>query len=122
MVDLPDNVTAAAIGLAVGASGLTSVRTIVLLTPEEIDAAASKHAEYRGPGRSRVRRPGADRGGAMDFGAHLPLMDFGGHPFTLDHLVAYARTAAELGFAAVSVNDHMVFSVPWLDGPTALAP
>ena len=57
----------------------------------------------------------------MDFGAHLPLMDFGGHPFTLEHLVAYTETAAQLGFRAVSVNDHMVFSVPWLDGPTALA-
>ena len=51
IVDLPDNVTAAAIGLAVGASGLTTVRTVVLLTPEEIDAAAQKHAEYRGPGQ-----------------------------------------------------------------------
>ena len=50
VVDLPDNVTAAAIGLAVGASGLTTVRTIVLLTPEEIDAAAQKHADYHGPG------------------------------------------------------------------------
>jgi uncharacterized protein with GYD domain len=49
--DLPDNVTAAAIGLAVGASGLTTVRTIVLLTPEEIDAAAQKHADYHGPGQ-----------------------------------------------------------------------
>ena len=57
----------------------------------------------------------------MDFGAHLPLMDFGGHPFTLEHLVAYTETAAQLGFRAVSVNDHLVFSVPWLDGPTALA-
>ena len=57
----------------------------------------------------------------MDFGAHLPLMDFGGHPYTLDHLVAYTEAAAQLGFAALSVNDHMVFSVPWLDGPTALA-
>src|ERR1700704_2066132 len=57
----------------------------------------------------------------MDFGAHLPLMDFGGHPFTLEHLVAYTRTAAQLGFRAVSVNDHLVFAVPWLDGPTALA-
>ena len=57
----------------------------------------------------------------MDFGAHLPLMDFGGHPYTLDHLVAYTKTAAQLGFAALSVNDHMVFSVPWLDGPVALA-
>ncbi len=57
----------------------------------------------------------------MDFGAHLPLMDFGGHPYTLTHLVEYVSAAERLGFAAVSVNDHMVFSVPWLDGPTALA-
>ena len=57
----------------------------------------------------------------MEFGAHLPLMDFGGHPFTLDHLTHYVRTAAALGFDAVSANDHLVFSVPWLDGPTALA-
>jgi probable F420-dependent oxidoreductase len=48
-------------------------------------------------------------------------MDFGGHPYTLDHLVAYTKTAAQLGFDALSVNDHMVFSVPWLDGPIALA-
>jgi alkanesulfonate monooxygenase SsuD/methylene tetrahydromethanopterin reductase-like flavin-dependent oxidoreductase (luciferase family) len=57
----------------------------------------------------------------MDFGAHLPLMDFGGNPYTLGHLVHYTETAAGLGFSALSVNDHMVFSVPWLDGPTALA-
>jgi alkanesulfonate monooxygenase SsuD/methylene tetrahydromethanopterin reductase-like flavin-dependent oxidoreductase (luciferase family) len=57
----------------------------------------------------------------MDFGAHLPLMDFGGHPYTLDHLVTYTKTAAQLGFSALSANDHMVFSVPWLDGPVALA-
>jgi alkanesulfonate monooxygenase SsuD/methylene tetrahydromethanopterin reductase-like flavin-dependent oxidoreductase (luciferase family) len=48
-------------------------------------------------------------------------MDFGGHPYTLDHLVSYTKTAAQLGFDALSVNDHMVFSVPWLDGPVALA-
>jgi alkanesulfonate monooxygenase SsuD/methylene tetrahydromethanopterin reductase-like flavin-dependent oxidoreductase (luciferase family) len=48
-------------------------------------------------------------------------MDFGGHPYTLDHLVAYTKTAAQLGFDALSVNDHLVFEVPWLDGPTALA-
>ena len=48
-------------------------------------------------------------------------MDFGGHPYTLDHLVAYTKAAAQLGFSALSVNDHMVFGVPWLDGPTALA-
>src|SRR5262245_32366867 len=57
----------------------------------------------------------------MEFGAHLPLMDFGGHPFTLEHLTHYVSDAAALGFDAVSANDHLVFSVPWLDGPTALA-
>lgn len=57
----------------------------------------------------------------MDFGAHQPLMDFGGNRYTLDHLAAYTETAARLGFSALSSNDHMVFSVPWLDGPTALA-
>jgi alkanesulfonate monooxygenase SsuD/methylene tetrahydromethanopterin reductase-like flavin-dependent oxidoreductase (luciferase family) len=48
-------------------------------------------------------------------------MDFGGHPYTLDHLVGYASTAAEVGFRALAVNDHLVFSAPWLDGPVALA-
>ena len=56
----------------------------------------------------------------MEFGAHLPLMDFGGHPFTLDHLTGYARRAADLGFATLAANDHLVFAIPWLDGPTAL--
>jgi alkanesulfonate monooxygenase SsuD/methylene tetrahydromethanopterin reductase-like flavin-dependent oxidoreductase (luciferase family) len=57
----------------------------------------------------------------MEFGAHLPLMDFGGNPYTFGHLADYTDTAARLGFTALSVNDHVVFSVPWLDGPTALA-
>jgi alkanesulfonate monooxygenase SsuD/methylene tetrahydromethanopterin reductase-like flavin-dependent oxidoreductase (luciferase family) len=48
-------------------------------------------------------------------------MDFGGHPYTLEHLIAYTRTAAQLGFDALAANDHLVFSVPWLDGPVALA-
>ncbi len=57
----------------------------------------------------------------MDFGAHLPLMDFGGNPYTLDHLVEFASAASSLGFEALSANDHLVFATPWLDGPTALA-
>ena len=52
---------------------------------------------------------------------HLPLMDFGGQRFGVEHLVEYVETATALGFDAVAVNDHMVFEVPWLDGPTALA-
>ena len=46
----------------------------------------------------------------MEYGAHLPLMDFGGNPYTLEHLVGYTKVAAELGFQALAVNDHMVFS------------
>ena len=57
----------------------------------------------------------------MRFGAHLPLMDFGGHPYTLAHLASYARRAAALGFDTLAANDHLVFATPWLDGPTALA-
>jgi alkanesulfonate monooxygenase SsuD/methylene tetrahydromethanopterin reductase-like flavin-dependent oxidoreductase (luciferase family) len=57
----------------------------------------------------------------MQFGAHLPLMDFGGNTYDGATLRAYARLAADLGFSALAANDHMVFDVPWLDGPTALA-
>jgi alkanesulfonate monooxygenase SsuD/methylene tetrahydromethanopterin reductase-like flavin-dependent oxidoreductase (luciferase family) len=57
----------------------------------------------------------------MELGVHLPLMDFGGNPFTLDHLTRYARSAHQLGFTTLAANDHLVFSVPWLDGPTPLA-
>jgi alkanesulfonate monooxygenase SsuD/methylene tetrahydromethanopterin reductase-like flavin-dependent oxidoreductase (luciferase family) len=48
-------------------------------------------------------------------------MDFGGLPYTLDHLTGYAGRAAELGFTTLAANDHLVFDIPWLDGPTALA-
>jgi alkanesulfonate monooxygenase SsuD/methylene tetrahydromethanopterin reductase-like flavin-dependent oxidoreductase (luciferase family) len=57
----------------------------------------------------------------MEVGAHLPLMDFGGNPFTLDHLRDYVRAAVGSGFTMLAANDHLLFSVPWLDGPTALA-
>jgi uncharacterized protein with GYD domain len=50
IADLPDQKTAAAIGLAVNASGTTTLKTTVLLTPEEIDAAAHTAVDYRPPG------------------------------------------------------------------------
>src|SRR2546422_5941850 len=49
--EIPDNVTAAAIGLAVGSSGAVRVKTTVLLTPEEIDRAAHTTVQYRAPGK-----------------------------------------------------------------------
>jgi hypothetical protein len=49
-VELPDNKTAAAVALAINSTGHTSVRTVVLMTPEEIDAAASQTVNYTPPG------------------------------------------------------------------------
>ncbi|MEY2534721.1 MAG: hypothetical protein QOF29_2631 [bacterium] len=50
VVDLPDNEAAAAIALTVNASGGASVRTTVLLTPEQVDDAAKRSVDYRPPG------------------------------------------------------------------------
>jgi uncharacterized protein with GYD domain len=50
IADAPDNATAAAISLAVGASGAVSIETVVLLTAEEVDEAAKKTVAYRAPG------------------------------------------------------------------------
>lgn len=49
-VDLPDNATAAAIGLVTSAAGAVRTSTVALLTPEEIDAAVRQKVEYRAPG------------------------------------------------------------------------
>ncbi|MBI4277082.1 MAG: LLM class flavin-dependent oxidoreductase [Armatimonadetes bacterium] len=57
----------------------------------------------------------------MDYGAHLPLIDFGERSRSLEGLLHYAETAERLGFRALSVNDHMVWARPWLDSLTALA-
>jgi len=46
----PDNVTIAAVSLSVTASGAVRGKTIVLLTPEEIDQAAKKTVKFRPPG------------------------------------------------------------------------
>jgi alkanesulfonate monooxygenase SsuD/methylene tetrahydromethanopterin reductase-like flavin-dependent oxidoreductase (luciferase family) len=48
-------------------------------------------------------------------------MEFGGEGQSLARLQATVDAARECGFAAISANDHFVFSTPWLDGPTALA-
>ena len=51
IADLPDNASAAAIGMVVAASGGARTRTTVLLTAEEMDGAAKKQVSYRAPGR-----------------------------------------------------------------------
>jgi alkanesulfonate monooxygenase SsuD/methylene tetrahydromethanopterin reductase-like flavin-dependent oxidoreductase (luciferase family) len=57
----------------------------------------------------------------MELGAHLPLIEFGGEGQSRARIRSVAEAARDCGFAAVSANDHFVFSAPWLDGPTALA-
>ena len=50
IVDLPDNEAAAAVSLIENAAGGATVKTTVLLTPEQIDEAASRAVSYRPPG------------------------------------------------------------------------
>lgn len=57
----------------------------------------------------------------MELGVHLPLISFTGEERSLDDLIAFTRAANDLGYTHVCANDHLVFSRPWLDGPTALA-
>ena len=51
IVDLPDNVSAAGLSLAVNESGLIASKAIVLLTPEEMDEAGKKKVHFRAPGK-----------------------------------------------------------------------
>lgn len=47
---MPDNVAAASASLIVAASGAGRWRTVVLLTPEEMDRATASGATYQAPG------------------------------------------------------------------------
>jgi uncharacterized protein with GYD domain len=51
LVDVPDHASSATASLAVAASGMARVKTVVLMTPEEMDQAAKKNAGYRPPGQ-----------------------------------------------------------------------
>ena len=51
IVDLPDNVTTTAVSFVGNVSGTFSIKTIVLLTPEEVDEAVKKSVDFRPPGQ-----------------------------------------------------------------------
>jgi uncharacterized protein with GYD domain len=51
IADVPDSVTATALSLALNATGAVQFKTIVLITPEEVDAAVRKTVTYRPPGQ-----------------------------------------------------------------------
>ena len=57
IADVPDNVTALAVSLAVNASGMVSAKTTPLMTIEEVDAACKKAVQagksYRAPGTTK---------------------------------------------------------------------
>jgi uncharacterized protein with GYD domain len=50
ILDAPDNATTAAYSMTVSAAGTSYVKTVVLITPEEMDEVSKKRAEYRAPG------------------------------------------------------------------------
>jgi uncharacterized protein with GYD domain len=52
IADLPDHSAAAAVSLTAGGSGALSARTVVLMTPEDIDAAAQHTVPYTAPGQT----------------------------------------------------------------------
>jgi len=50
IAEFPDTATAAAVSLAVNASGAVTLRSTQLMAPEELDAATKKSIGYRPPG------------------------------------------------------------------------
>jgi uncharacterized protein with GYD domain len=50
LADLPDNEAAAAIALTVNASGGATTKTVLLLSPEEVDRAVKRSVTFRSPG------------------------------------------------------------------------
>jgi uncharacterized protein with GYD domain len=50
IAELPSDEAAAALALSINRSGSTNIRTVVLLTPEQLDAAANLAPQYRAPG------------------------------------------------------------------------
>jgi uncharacterized protein with GYD domain len=50
VLDMPDNASVAAVAMAVNSTGAVSIKTTVLLTPEEVDQATQKSVDYTPPG------------------------------------------------------------------------
>jgi len=57
----------------------------------------------------------------LQLAAHLPLVQFDSAPITRGRIVETVAAAERLGFWGIAANDHVIFSRPWIDGPTALA-
>lgn len=57
----------------------------------------------------------------LQLAAHLPLVQFGSAPISRGRILETVAAAKRLGFWGIAANDHVIFSRPWIDGPTALA-
>jgi alkanesulfonate monooxygenase SsuD/methylene tetrahydromethanopterin reductase-like flavin-dependent oxidoreductase (luciferase family) len=57
----------------------------------------------------------------LKLAVHLPLIPFDDSPVTGSRILETVEAAARLNLWGISANDHVIFSRPWLDGPTALA-
>src|SRR5262249_29762082 len=68
--EVPDNITAAALAIGISATGTGDVETVVLITPEEVDAATKKTLSFRAAGQERL---GSDRW--LTFGCFWTLFD-----------------------------------------------
>ena len=51
VLDIPDQSSAVALSLMINSSGAVDLRLTPLMSPEDIDAAASKTPSYRAPGQ-----------------------------------------------------------------------
>jgi uncharacterized protein with GYD domain len=51
IADLPDNQSAAALSLAANRSDGLTIQTVVLMTPEDFEAASKKEVSFRPPGK-----------------------------------------------------------------------
>jgi uncharacterized protein with GYD domain len=50
IVDAPDHASVAAASIAINATGAVRSKTVVLMTPEDVDHATKKAVTYRAPG------------------------------------------------------------------------
>lgn len=51
ILDMPDNASMVAFALRATSSGRVTLKSVPLMTPEEIDEASKKTGEYRAPGK-----------------------------------------------------------------------
>jgi hypothetical protein len=100
-----------------GTDGFSSVSKLLSTISDirpHLDAQVCKNLAIVSSSRNGVRNLPAisKEDTTLDYGAHLPVIDFGFRKFSLKWLSAYVRTARDLGFKAVLANDHLLYSRP----------